>query len=99
MQSAGELIRDVHLYGWLGHFGGAEGVFDILCLPNTTGTFEYHLTGKELRKVLAPLMSGEMCLIEDPDDVRGDNAEERIDESVRRWMVIRLAQLGILKTE
>jgi len=96
MVPGGELIRDVRHYGSLGMFSGADGVSDILCLPNCSGNVEFHIIGKELRKVLVPVMSGESCLAEDPDEAAGKDVSGGIEESARRWMIIRLAQLGIL---
>lgn len=91
-----ELIQDVRIHGWLGRMGGAEGLFDILCLPDAQGNLEYHLLGKAMRTALLPLMSGKTCLLENPSDIREGNVDKRVEESVYRWMLLRLADLHIL---
>jgi pyruvate-formate lyase-activating enzyme len=97
IRTEAELIPDVNIYGWRDQFAGAKGVFDILCLYDADGCIQYNLLGKSLRQALLPSMSGETCILEDPSDVREGDVNQRIEESLRRCLLLRLADMNILR--
>jgi hypothetical protein len=97
MRAEAELIRDVNIYVWSGELGDAKDIFDILCLYDADGIIKYNFLGKSLRQALLPFMSGETCILEDPADVQEGDVNKRIEESVHRWLLLRLADMDILQ--
>lgn len=90
------LVRNLRVFDWLGVLGSGDGVFDVVCVP-LGEKLDYHLLGARFVQVLQPLLSGDTVVLRDPAKVEGSDASSRVEECVRRWLIFRLYQLGILE--